>query len=105
MSCQKNAGDTAAPAGATTDLHFMVLPFISSTGEAVLCAIIFRSDQHISEIPVGWKTGIDLIVDDVDDIKIAAKGGPTCTKEIPCFYGPSPIKLHLSATGKHVEVH
>jgi hypothetical protein len=89
----KNAGDTAAPAGATTNLHFTVLPFISGTGEAVLCAIIFRSDQHISEIPVSWKTGIDLTVDNVDNMTIVAIGGPTCTflgKEIPCFYGTSP---------------
>ncbi len=64
----KNAGDTAAPAGATTNLHFMVLPFISGTGEPVLCAIIFRSDQQISEIPV-----TDLTVNDVDDVK---KGPP-----------------------------
>ena len=68
----KNAGDTAAPAGATTDLHFTVLPFMSGTGEPVLCAIIFRSEQHISEIPVSWKTGIDLTVDDVDDVKKVA---------------------------------
>ncbi len=89
----KNAGDTAAPAGATTDLHFMVLPFMSGTGELVLCAINFRSERHISEIPVSWKTGIDLTVDDIDDVKKVAQGGPTCTylgKEIPCFYGTSP---------------
>ncbi len=89
----KNIGDGAAPAGATTDLHFTVLPFISGTGEPVLCAIIFKSEQQISEIPVNWKTGIDLTCDDADDMAKVAAGGPTCTylgKEIPCFYGTSP---------------
>jgi hypothetical protein len=55
---QKYAGDTEVPAGAATNLQFMVLPFISGTGEPVVCAIIFRSDQHISEIPLSWKTGL-----------------------------------------------
>ncbi len=89
----KICSDAAAPAGATKDLHFTVLPFISGTGEPVLCAIIFKSEQNISEIPVNWKMGIDIMVEDADDIKVVAKGGPTCTyhgKEIPCFYGTSP---------------
>jgi hypothetical protein len=89
----KNVGDAAAPAGATTDIHFTVLPFISGTGEPVLCAIIFKSEQAISEIPVNWKTGINLCCDNADDMKQVAAGGPTCTylgKEIPCFYGTSP---------------
>ncbi len=41
----KNCSDAAAPAGATTDLHFTVLPFISGMGEPVLCAIFFKSEQ------------------------------------------------------------
>jgi hypothetical protein len=58
-----------------------------------MCAIIFKSEQHIREIPVNWKTGIDLTVDNADDLEKVAAGGPTCTylgKEIPCFYGTSP---------------
>ena len=89
----KNSGDAAAPAGATTDLHFTVLPFISGTGEPVLCAIIFKSEMHISEIPVNWKTGINLMAEDADNMKLVASGGPTCSfngKVIPCFYGSSP---------------
>jgi hypothetical protein len=42
---------------------------------------------------VNWKTGIDIMVEDADVIKVVAKGGPTCTyhgKEIPWFYGTSP---------------
>ena len=91
----KNCGDAAAPAGATTDLHFTVLPFISGTGEPVLCSIIFKSEQDISQIPINRKLGIDLTVEgtDADDMTKVAKGGPTCFyrgKEIPCFYGTSP---------------
>jgi len=89
----KNSGDAAAPAGATTDLHFTVLPFISGTGEPVLCAIIFKSELRISEIPVSWKTGINLMAEDAENMKLVAAGGPTCSfngKEIPCFYGSSP---------------
>ncbi len=33
----KNVGDAAAPAGATTDIHFTVLPFISATGACIMC--------------------------------------------------------------------
>jgi hypothetical protein len=57
----KNVGDAAAPAGATTDIHFTLLAFISGTGEPVLCAIIFKSDLHVSQIPVNWKTGIKIL--------------------------------------------
>ena len=98
----KNCGDGAAPAGATTDLHFTVLPFISGTGEPVLCSIIFKSEQDIKDIPLNWKLGIDLTVEgaDADDLEKVAKGGPTCVykgKEIPCFYGASP-KASITST-------
>ncbi len=36
----KNVGDAAALAGATTDINFTVLCFISGTGEPVLCNFI-----------------------------------------------------------------
>jgi hypothetical protein len=45
------------------DIHFTVLPFISGTGEAVMCAIIFKSKQDVSEIPISWKTGMTLPVE------------------------------------------
>ncbi len=86
-------GDAAAPAVATTDIHFSLLAFISGTGEPVLCAIIFKSDLHVSQIPVNWKTGINIMVQDANDINLVASVGPTCRylgKEIPCFYGTSP---------------
>ena len=75
----KNVGDAAAPAGATTDIHFTLLPFISGTEEPVLCAIIFKSDLHVSQMPVSWKTGIDL-TQDANNINLVASGGP------PCFF-------------------
>jgi hypothetical protein len=87
----KNVGDAAAPAGATTDIHFTLLAFISGTGEPVLCAIIFKSNLHVSQISVNWKTGID-ITQDANDIYLVTSGGPTCRyqgKEIPCFCGTS----------------
>jgi hypothetical protein len=55
--------------------------------------IIFKSEQNISEIPVKWKTGMDITVEDADDIKVVAKDEPTCTYHgtgIPCFCGTSP---------------
>jgi hypothetical protein len=83
----KDDSKCGAPIGATTNIHFTVLPFMSGTGEAVMCAIIFKSNQEISEIPVSWKTGIH-------------RGGPTCFfqgKHIPCFYGTSP-KASITTT-------
>jgi len=85
--------ECGAPTGATTDLHYTVLPFVSGTGEAVLCAIIFKSELDISEIPINWKTGIDITCEDVEDRAKVMCGGPTCFyqgKTIPCFYGTSP---------------
>jgi hypothetical protein len=66
-----------APIGATTGLHYTVL-FFPGTGEAVLCAIIFKSEQDISEIPISWKTVIDISCQDVDNTERVMQGGPTC---------------------------
>ncbi len=89
----KNDPESGAPTGATTDLHFTVLAFLSGTGEAVLCAIISKSEQNVSEIPLSWKLGVDITVDDVNNKNMVMRGGPTCTyngKVIPAFYGTSP---------------
>ena len=51
----KKSGNTTAPTRATAKLHFTVLQFISGTGVPVLCAIIFKKELEISEIPVIWK--------------------------------------------------
>jgi len=84
--------EAGAPIGSTTDLHFTVLGFISGTGEALMCAIIIKSDLPVSEIPVSWKSGLDITCTADDHSKVLA-GGPTCTylgKRIPCFFGTSP---------------
>jgi hypothetical protein len=67
--------ECGAPTGATTDIHFTVLPFISGTGEAVMCAIIFKSEQDVSEIPISWKTGIDITCENVEDTTNVMRGG------------------------------
>ncbi len=56
-----------APTGATIDLHYTILQFFSGTGEAVMCAVIFKSEQNISEIPINWKTCIDTICEEIED--------------------------------------
>ncbi len=79
--------ECGAPTGATTDLHYIVLPFVSGTGGVVMCAIIFKSKQDICEIPIHWETGIE------DRKKSYVCGGPICFylgKSIPCFYCTSP---------------
>jgi hypothetical protein len=91
----KNSGDAAAPIGATTDIYFTMLPFISGTGVPVLCAMIFKSELSISEIPLSWKLGIDITVsnEEANNMEKVARSGPTCFflgKEIPCFYRTSP---------------
>jgi len=84
--------EAGAPIGSTTDLHFTVLGFISGTGEAVMCAVIFKSDLPVSEIPVSWKLGLDITCNADDHSKVMARG-PMCTylgKQVPCFFATSP---------------
>ena len=45
----------------TADHRFTILPFTSSSGEAVCCVIIFQHKEE--EVPVTWKTGIDITVE------------------------------------------
>jgi hypothetical protein len=97
--------DDIAPTGATTDIHFTVLAFTLATGHPIMCAVIFKSDRDVSEIPISWKLGIDItkpLVGDtttdmireiLDDDNGPMSGGPKCRyngKEIPCFLGASP---------------
>ena len=42
----------------TNDHRFTVLPFTSSSGEAVCCAVIFQSKT--GEVPINWKSGVDI---------------------------------------------
>jgi hypothetical protein len=95
----KDDNEAGTPTGSTTDIHFTVLGFLSGTGEAVMCAIIFKSDQPVSEIPISWKLGLDITCDADDHNKVMA-GGPTCTylgKRIPCFFSTSP-KASITST-------
>ena len=91
--------------GITTDLHFTVLPFITGTGEALLCGIILQSDKDICDVKVKWKTGIDITkvkgssesTVDVFEANLeedgAMSGGPKCRingVDVPCFVCTSP---------------
>ncbi len=92
--------DDIAPTGATTDIHYTVLAFLLATGQAIMCAVIFKSERDVSEIPISWKLGIDikkpmnvdttseLIKDILDNDDGPMSGGPKCKyngKEVPCF--------------------
>jgi hypothetical protein len=105
--------DGAGLHGSTVDNHFTVLPFITGEGEAVLCAIILKSEKDVTDIPINWRYGIDVMQPvlnpgneneqgDKDDLSVfhnnsgegrAMRGGPTCTyrgKTVPCFIATSP---------------
>ena len=45
----------------TSDHRFTILPFTSGSGEAVCCVLIFQHKED--EIPMTWKTGIDITVE------------------------------------------
>jgi hypothetical protein len=110
----KNASH-AACVGVTTDLHFTVCCFTCGLGSPVMCAVMFKSNRNGTDIPVGWKTGINCTTIDLtmalpseaiaeqiqgcNDIQtyagcdIAMGGGPLCcydNKMIPCFYASTP---------------
>jgi hypothetical protein len=53
--------DGAGLHGSTVDNHFTVLPFITGEGEAVLCAIILKSEKDVTDIPINWRYGIDVM--------------------------------------------
>jgi hypothetical protein len=83
----------AAPRGATTDINFTVLPFLSGTGVPVMCTVIFKSELPVSKISLSWKLGINTTINDLEDKAVVMKGGPCCIyngKEVPCFYGTAP---------------
>jgi hypothetical protein len=92
--------ECGAPTSETADIHFTVLPFISGTGEAVMCTIIFKSKQDVSKIPISWKPGIGITCENIEDTANVMQGGPTCIfqgKTIPCFFGTSP-KASITTT-------
>jgi hypothetical protein len=88
----------------TTDLHFAILAFTSGTGEAIMCAVILKSEKEMKDIPVSWTMGIDILKDvvtgetDVQTYNLNVKngvtsGGPKCRfqgKDISTFVCCSP---------------
>jgi hypothetical protein len=46
--------------GLVTDNHYSVLCFQSATGEPIMCAIIFKSESKVRQIPQHWISGIDI---------------------------------------------
>ncbi len=101
----KNAVTNTGCLGSSTDLHFTVLCFTAATGEAVMCAIILKSEQDISKIHFSWRFGIDIRKNvrtgknEAETFELncgeglAMEGGPECRFNgvtIPCFIGASP---------------
>ena len=84
----------------TNDHRFTVLPFTSASGKAICCVIIFQSDR-VDEVPIHWRTGIDVQVTDPvldeygkPDMNLNMgegnyyPGGPKCIyngKEVECL--------------------
>jgi hypothetical protein len=107
-------GSSMGTIGSSTDMHFTVLPFISGTGEAVLCAVILKSEKDVGDIPLNWIYGVDVTKPfepseneeeqydkNVGEDKII-HGGPTCIyngKRIPCYVCTSP---KASITSQHL---
>jgi hypothetical protein len=49
-----------ARAGVTSDIHFTVLAFTSGTGEAIMRAIVMKSEKHVTKLLISWRLGIDV---------------------------------------------
>jgi hypothetical protein len=60
LPCEDKESEIAA---AVTDTPFYVLSFSSGTNEPVLCAVIFKSNKDVDNIPYTWRLGIDLAKD------------------------------------------
>jgi hypothetical protein len=106
-------GDALGLSGIINDNNFTVMCFQAATGEPVMLAIIFKSDNKAKDVPVHWETGINLrklqnkkvLPGEVETIgklyidfetkdDAALSGGPVCTfcgKKIPsyCFCSAS----------------
>jgi hypothetical protein len=87
--------------GTTTDLHFTILPFISGTGEEIMCAVVLKSENPVSELPIKWIFGLDImknVESGENEVEVfqnnfsegkAMGGGPTCRYngvDIPCLF-------------------
>lgn len=89
----------------TSDAHWTTLVFQTASGTPVCCCVIFKSDGSPDDIPLNWRTGIDItcaadlgnsILTDEQLAEKASglcKGGPVCQfrgKSIPCYVTCSP---------------
>jgi hypothetical protein len=86
--------------GVFTNLNFTVLPFFSGTGDAVMCAVILKSDKSVADLPIKWRRGIDIaryrtkkesnveLFEDSLSENGLMQGGQRCRYngiDIPCF--------------------
>lgn len=68
----------------TSDAHWTTLVFQTAGGTPVCCCVIFKSDSSPDEIPLNWRTGIDLtcaadLGDDVlTDEQLVEQAGGLC---------------------------
>lgn len=53
-------GDGFGLAETINNNHFPVMCFQAATGEPVMLAIIFKSDNKVRDVPLHWETGIDV---------------------------------------------
>lgn len=60
LTVPKVNSESGVPMGATTDVHYNVPALIFETGEAVLCAIIFKSDPATNKIQSAGRLGLIL---------------------------------------------
>jgi hypothetical protein len=58
---EKEDGEDFGNVGTATDIDHTVLTLTNALGVPFLCAIILKSDQDITEIPINWKLGIDIL--------------------------------------------
>jgi hypothetical protein len=65
FACGK--GMTPKQICSTRDRHFSVLGLTASTGDSVLCVVIFASEKQ-NGVVKNWLEGIDVMVDPVKDI-------------------------------------
>ncbi len=55
-----------------------------------MSAVIFKSKLPLSKIPLSWKLGIDIKMEDLDEREPVMRGDLCCTydgKVVPCIYG------------------
>jgi hypothetical protein len=101
MSAHQSEGGRT---GVTSDIHFTLLAFTLGNGQAIMCAIVMKSEKDVNDLPLSWKLGIDITKNvetgetllesfDKNMQTKASIGGPKCTYNgitIPCFVCATP---------------